>query len=319
MFDLVFLGTSASAPSVDRGLSSALVMHRDQRFMVDCGEGTQRQLLRSGMGFRKLDKVLLTHGHLDHILGLGGLVSTFSRWESIEELAIYGGYWALQRVNDLMNVVLRGGDAEMEIKYFPVNPGPIWHDDYLAITAFPVSHRGPGCFGYCFQEPSHRPFLADKAEQLGVPRGPERKSLVLGKPVTLADGRTVNPDDVMGPAEEGTKYVHVGDAGSVNDLVDVCRNADALVIEATYTSLEADMAAKFGHLTALQAAQLAAAAQVGTLFLVHLSRRYSERDIYREARAVFPNTIVPRDLECYRIGKGSVELVDVRDGTGQVS
>jgi ribonuclease Z len=91
MIELVFLGTSASAPSVDRGLSAAMVMHEDHRFLVDCGEGTQRQILRSGLGFKRLDTVLLTHGHLDHILGLGGLVSTFARWEAASHLAIYGG------------------------------------------------------------------------------------------------------------------------------------------------------------------------------------------------------------------------------------
>ena len=105
MFELVFLGTSASAPSIQRGLSSALVMVNEHRFMIDCGEGTQRQILRSGLGFRRLDKILLTHGHLDHILGLGGLASTLGRWEALEELHIYGGEATLTRVRMLMEVV----------------------------------------------------------------------------------------------------------------------------------------------------------------------------------------------------------------------
>jgi ribonuclease Z len=314
MFEIVFLGTSASAPSIERGLSAALVLYRDQRFLIDCGEGTQRQLLCSGMGFRKLDKVLLTHGHLDHILGLGGLVSTFSRWESIDTLTIYGGPWALQRVEDLMKVVLRSGEAEMNLDFVPISAGIIWEDEQMTITAFPVSHRGPGCFGYLFEERSRRPFLAEEADRLGVPRGPERKRLVEGQTITLADGTVVQPEQVLGPEIRGTKLVYVGDAGRTHDLVEVCREADALVIEATYTSAEAEMAERFGHLTAAKAAELALAANVRNLFLVHLSRRYSERDILREARAIFPQTIVPRDLEAYRITRDGVHKMEAGDG-----
>ncbi|HHX66153.1 MAG TPA: ribonuclease Z, partial [Chloroflexi bacterium] len=301
MFEIVFLGTSASAPSIDRGLSANLVMFRDQRFIIDCGEGTQRQLLRTGLGFRKLDKVLLTHGHLDHILGLGGLVSTFARWESMSTLKIYGGQWALQRVEDLMQVVLRGGEVDMAIEFVPIRPGIIWEDDAVTISAFPVTHRGPGCFGYLFEERERRPFLSDVAERLGVPRGPERRTLVQGQPITLDDGTIIYPEQVLGEAIPGIKYVHIGDAGRTDNLVEVCRDADALVIEATYTSIESEMAARFGHLTATQAAELAVAANVKNLFLVHISRRYSEWEILREARAIFPNTIVPRDLDHYRI------------------
>jgi ribonuclease Z len=310
MFEIAFLGTSASAPSIERGLSSSLVMYRDQRFMIDCGEGTQRQLLRTGLGFRKIDKILLTHGHLDHILGLGGLVSTFSRWESMDTLTIYGGQWALQRVQDLMNVVLRGGEVDTEIELVAVRPGVIWQKDALRISAFPVSHRGPGCFGYLFEEQSRRPFLSEQAEALGVPRGPERKRLVDGEAVTLADGRVIEPEDVLGPEVRGTRLVHVGDAGRTDNLVQVCRDADALIIEATYVSRDAELAGRFGHLTAAQAAELARDAGVGHLFLVHISRRYSEREILREAREVFPNTIVPRDLDQFRVAKGTVEPIE---------
>ncbi|NLD73021.1 MAG: ribonuclease Z [Chloroflexi bacterium] len=307
MFEIGFLGTSASAPSVERGLSSLVLLYREHRFMIDCGEGTQRQLLRSGLGFRKLDKILLTHGHLDHILGLGGLVSTFSRWESISTIDIYGGGWALQRVEDLMHVVLRGDEVDMAVNLVEVQPGPIWQDGTMTISAIPVIHRGPGCFGYVFEEASRRPFLAEKAERLGVPNGPERRLLVQGQAITLADGRVVEPEEVLGEEERGTKYVHIGDAGATANLVEPCREADALVIEATYASDEADMAARFGHLTATQAAELAREANVAHLFLVHISRRHNARDLLREARAIFPNTVVPRDLDQYRISKRKVE------------
>ncbi len=314
MFEIAFLGTSASAPSVDRGLSSLLLLYREHRFMIDCGEGTQRQLLRSGLGFRRLDKVLLTHGHLDHILGLGGLASTFSRWESISRLSIYGGAWALQRVQDLMHVVLRGDEVDIRVELNSIGPGVLWQGAGMTITAIPVIHRGPGCYGYVFEEESRRPFLAEEAERLGVPNGPERRRLVEGEAVTLPDGRVISPDQVLGPEVRGTKYVHVGDAGAIDNLVEPCRGADALVIEATYGAKETDMAAKFGHLTAQQAAELAVRAGVANLFLVHISRRYRARDILREARAVFPGTIVPRDLDQYRITKGQVERVGRQRG-----
>ncbi len=309
MFEIAFLGTSASAPSISRGLSSALLLHRDHRFLLDCGEGTQRQLLRSGLGFRKLDKVLLTHGHLDHILGLGGLLSTFSRWESIDELTIYGGHWALQRVRDLLGVVLRGDEIDLNVRLAEIEPGVIWQDEDLSVRAFGVSHRGPDCYGFSFEEPTRRPFLAAEAERLGVPHGPERRRLVQGEAVQLADGRIVQPDDVLGPAVPGLKYVHVGDAGRTDNLVETCRGADALVIEATYLEEEADLARRFGHLTARQAADLAVAADVRQLFLVHISRRYAEREVRREAREVFPGAIVPRDLDVYRISRESIEKV----------
>jgi ribonuclease Z len=305
MFEVVFLGTSASAPSIRRGLPAALVMYGEHRFLVDCGEGTQRQLLRSGLGFRRLEKVLLTHGHLDHILGLAGLASTFSRWEAIDRMEIYGGKPALDRVEALMRVVFGPNRPPFRLVLTDLKAGAIHQDESAELTAFPVTHRGAGNFGFTFQEKARRPFLVEKAEALGVPAGPDRAHLVRGQTITLASGQTVLPDDVLGPSRPGTKLAFVGDASRVDDLVEAVNGADALVIEATYTSLEADIAREFGHLMARQAAELATAAGVQHLILNHISRRYSEREVLDEVLPFFANTTVARDLDHFQVRRGA--------------
>ena len=304
MFEIVFLGTSASAPSVHRGLSAQVVMHNEYRFLIDCGEGTQRQILQSGLGFKRMERILITHGHLDHILGLAGLVSTFTRWETIDRLEIWAGRWALDRIHDLLyGIVLKGGRSPFELQLKEIKSGLIFEDKSFTLTAFPVQHRGPGCFGFAFEEKSHRPFLPERAEALGVPAGPIRRRLVAGETVTLPDGRTVGPEDVLGPTIAGARLIHVGDCGETSDLVPVARGADALVIEATYLDVEAEMAREFGHLTAAQAARLARDAGVKQLYLTHLSRRYREREILEEAQKIFPNTAVARDFDQFKILK----------------
>jgi ribonuclease Z len=302
MFEIVFLGTSASAPSVARSLSSSMVLHKNYRFLIDCGEGTQRQLLKSGLGFKRLRRILLTHGHLDHILGLGGVVSTFSRWEAVESLEIYGGRWALDRVEDLiLGVVLRGAKPPIELQFIELSPGVVLEDGDFILSAFPVTHRGPGCFGFIFEERSKRPFLVEEAERLGVPAGKERKLLVHGQTVSLADGTTIDPDQVLGPPRRGTKLVYVGDAARVDNLLPYVQEADAMVIEGTYLRAEAELAEQYGHLTVTQAATLARQAAVRKLFINHVSRRYSTQEVVREAESVFPDTIVARDLDRFEV------------------
>jgi ribonuclease Z len=302
LFEILFLGTSASAPSAKRGLSGLVVSHNEYRFLIDCGEGTQRQILQSGIGFKRLTRILLTHGHLDHILGLGGLLSTLLRWESIDELTIFGGHSTLERVGTLLyDVVLRGNQPPMPLILKEIKPGIVFEADDFTVTAFSVTHKGPDCLGYIFEEKPRRPFLSQKADELGVPFGPERRNLVEGREITLADGRVIKPDDVLGAWEKGSKLVIVGDAGRTDNLIEACKDADGLVIESTYLDEEADMAKQFSHLTARMGAELAIKAGIKKLILTHISRRYREKDVIAEAQSIFPGAVVARDFDTVQI------------------
>jgi ribonuclease Z len=279
----------------------------EHRFLIDAGEGTQRQILSSGLGFKRLDRILVTHGHLDHILGLGGLISTFVRWEAMDKILIAGGKSALGRIKDLLyGVVLKGKYPPVEITLKPLEPGLVFDEGDFTVSTFPVYHRTPDCFGFVFEERARHPFLPEKAEVLKIPPGPWRGDLVRGEAATLPDGRVIQPEMVLGEKLPGTKLVHVGDAGRTDNLLEMVQDADALVVEATYLESEKELAEQFGHLTAKQAAQLALDAGVGTLILTHISRRYRADQVLEEAREIFPQVFVARDFDRFQIKRGEV-------------
>ncbi len=297
MFDLTFLGTSASVPSADRNQSALLIAVGGTRILIDCGEGTQRQLFRSGAGFRRLGRLLLTHGHLDHVLGIPGLLSTLGLQRTADGMIVNGGIGTLQTVTNMMAGLWGEGRAPIPLHLVPVSEGEVIAEDGSTITCFRVRHRDTDSFGYAFEGPPRRHLDRGRLAALGIPDGPIRGELAEGQPVTLPDGRVIDPADVRGPPESRSKLVIVGDVETTEGLGRVVQGADTLVIEATFLQRDAATARDYGHLTAADAATLAAASDVKRLVLTHISGRYSTGEILAEAQAIFPAAHVAHDLE----------------------
>jgi ribonuclease Z len=296
MFDLTFLGTSASVPSAERNHPGLLVESGGHRIIVDCGEGTQRQLLRSGAGFRRLDRLLLTHGHLDHVLGIPGLFSTLRLRQSSDVVTIHGSPATLDVVIRMLAGFWGEGRAPIPIELLPLAEGRVLDAGEFTIDGFPVRHRDTDSFAFTFESRARRHLLPDRLAALGVPDGPERKELAEGRAIVVG-GRTIGPDDVLGSPERRRKLVVIGDTETTDGLLERVRGADLLVIEATFLERDAAMAIDYGHLTAAKAARLAAAAGVKQLVLTHISGRYEDDEILAEAASIFPNCRIAADLD----------------------
>jgi len=296
MFELVFLGTAAAVPSVDRGSPALLIARGPARFLVDCGEGTQRQLMRARLGFRGLGHVLLTHLHLDHVAGLAGLLATRQLYQLEDVIEIVGSRETIAFAHRYLTATI-GVEREAGYRLRAVSPGPILSRPEWHLTAFPVAHRGTESLGYLFEEKARQPLLADQLDAFGVPEGPERAALARGDPVVLADGRSVTPQMVQGSSVTGAKLAVVGDTEEVGSLIEPVRQADALVIEATFLEHDAALARSRGHLTAAAAARLAREAEIGKLLLTHISGRYQAEEILAEAATLFPRVRIAADFD----------------------
>jgi ribonuclease Z len=292
--DLVFVGTSGSMPTAQRAPAALLLRRGGERLLFDCAEGTQRQLLRSNVGLIELREVFLTHYHADHYLGLPGMLKTFALRGREVPITIYGP----PGLRDLFGALRRiFGRLTYTVELKELRPGDeLIREDYRLAT-FAVAH-GVSAVGYALVEDA-RPgrFDVQAADALGVPSGPERGALQRGESVTLADGTTVTPDKVLGPARAGRKVVIAGDGGPSETVIDAARNADVLVHEATFCEDERERARETQHSTAHEAAGVARAAEVELLALTHLSNRYFGGEVAREARTIFPNTVVPKDFD----------------------
>ena len=296
--DLVFLGTSASAPTAQRSPAALLVRRGGERLLFDCAEGTQRQLMRSTIGLPDLEEIFFTHFHGDHTFGLPGMLKTFSLRQREVPLTIYGPPGLRELYADLRPLV---GRLSYPVELEEVRPGDALDRDGYRILVFPV-HHGVSAVGYAVAE-DERPgaFDTDAADALGVPFGPERGELQRGESVTLEEDRVVTPDMVVGPARPGRRIVIPGDTAPVETVRVLAEGADVLVHEATFLEDERERAADTLHSTARQAAELARDADVRLLVLTHVSPRYFGHELVREAKEVFDRVVVPKDFDVIEV------------------
>jgi len=304
VFELVFLGTAAAVPSVERGLSALLVARGARRFLIDCGEGTQRQLMRAERGFRGLQYVLLTHAHLDHVLGLAGLLATLDLYRVGGTIEIIGSGETIAFARRYLAETI-GPERDGGYRLRSVSPGPVLSFPGWRLDAFAVAHRGTQSLGYLFRDETRHPMSRERLDALGVPEGPERAMLASGRPVVLADGRCISSEEVQGSSVPGAKLAVIGDAEEVATLVEPIRGADTLVIEATFLERDTALARARGHLTAAEAGGLARDAEVGELLLTHISGRYNPEEILAEAARFFPRVRIVSDFDCVTVAARS--------------
>jgi ribonuclease Z len=292
--DLVFLGTSGSVPTAQRAPSALLVRRGGERLLFDCGEGTQRQLLRSAVGLVELREVFVSHFHADHYLGLPGMLKTFALRGRDVPLTVYGPRGLKNLFGTLRRVF---GKLTYPVDLVELRPRDVLERGDYDLATFPVEH-GVDSLGFALVEhPRPGRFDVDAADALGVPAGPERGLLQAGEPVQVAGGRTVTPEEVLGPERLGRKIVLSGDTASSESVLEAARGAEVLVHEATFLDEERDRAQETDHSTAVEAASIAREAEVGLLALTHLSNRYFGPEIAREARTIFADTVVPKDFD----------------------
>jgi ribonuclease Z len=290
---LFFLGTGGSVPSARRGLPALLVRRGGDRLLFDCGEGTQRQLLRS-VGLIDMESVFITHFHADHWLGLPGMLKSLALREREQPLTVYGPR-GLRELMGVMRIVY--GRLPYPLHLVELEPAQAVERDGYRIAAIPVRHRGDASFGYALVEDPRPGHLdARLAEQLGVRPGPDFGRLQRGETVS-----GVSPEQVMGPAREGRKVVISGDTGPCEPLAIAAHQADVLVHEATFSEEEADRARQTSHSTARQAAELAGRAEVRLLALTHFSSRYAGGELLEEARELFAPTEAARDFDTIEV------------------
>lgn len=290
-----FLGTSASRPTVERNVSSIALRRGGETLLFDCGEGTQRQMMRYGVSFNVSD-IFFTHMHADHILGVIGLIRTMALQGRTEPMRLF----APPRSERLLRqaVTLGSERQHFPISFTEITPGEPLRRDGYSILGFPVEHGGASALGFALvEEVRLGRFNPDLAREIGIPEGPLWGRLHKGEAVTLPDGRTITPESLVGPPRAGRRVVVTGDCRPSEATVEAAHDADLLIHEATFAQDELSLALETGHSTAREAATVAQRAGARRLVLTHISSRYSRdaRELLDEARGVYPDATIARD------------------------
>lgn len=293
---VTFLGTAGSIPTNTRNLPSVLIQRQDEHIMFDCGEGTQRQMIKAKISFHKKMKIFITHMHGDHILGLPGLLQTMALMDRQRLLEIYGPIGIGQFLEAMKESMQFALTFEIDVKEI-LKEGTIAEEDEYRIDAKASNHVLPS-FAYCLLEkPRPGKFYPEKAKALGIPEGELWSKLQHGTDVILADARTIHPSEVTGLPREGRRIVYTGDTRPIADFQAFARNTDLLIHESTFDDALAEKASEDGHSTPSQAAQAAFDAKAKTLILTHISARYSDPTLLLEqALKIFKNTQIAEDL-----------------------
>lgn len=294
---IIFLGTAGSLPTNDRSLPSIVVQREGDILMFDCGEGTQRQMMRAGIGFNRKMIVFITHMHGDHVLGLPGMMQTMSLLGRDKPLKIYGPPGIKAFIEAVISTVKFWLSFPVEVNEIE-REGVVYDGGAYEVRAVWADHSIPSLAYAFIEKPRPGKFYPEKAAALGIPKGPLWSMLQRGMDVVLPDGRIIKPSDVLGPPRPGRKIVYSGDTRPSERIAELAYGADVLIHEATLGDDLIERAEEEGHSTPSGAARIALKANVKHLILVHISARYSETEsLVKEAKKIFPSITIAKDLD----------------------
>lgn len=298
---IIFLGTSASIPTDKRALPSIIIQRKGEILMFDCGEGTQRQMIRAGIKLNRKMKIFITHMHGDHVLGLPGVIQTMSLLGRTKKLQIYGPGGIKAFMETILNTIRFWLVFPLEICEIH-EEGLVCDEEEYEVHAVWAEHTVPSLAYALIEKPRPGKFYPEKAMRLGVPKGPLWSMLQKGMDVKLSNSRVIKPTEVTGPSRPGRKIVYSGDTRPSKKIIELSREADVLIHEATFDDEMMEKAVSEGHSTAGEAAEVASAANVKLLILTHISARYNDsRILLEQAKKTFLNVHIPNDLDLIEV------------------